>query len=145
MTGIPNDEVPALRKGKEQAPPAVADAPAKHQHEITYVSGMAGIEGALDGLADVVARLTSYEHAINVCSGYGVSPLKITLAANDEDDVLDRLVTGVERIADSLAKLAGLNRPRLESWQEQDGYEPRYRDIACDGGAPGPKDKAEIA
>ena len=52
---------------------------------------------------------------------------------------MDRLVTAVERIADSIAKLAGLSRPRLESWHEQDEYEPRYKDIAVDSGAPGPK------
>jgi len=48
----------------------------------------------------------------------------------------------LERIADSVAKLAGLTRPRLESWHEQDAYEPRYKDAACDGGAPGPKQAA---
>jgi hypothetical protein len=52
---------------------------------------------------------------------------------------MDRLVTAFERIADSVAKLAGLTRPRLESWHEQDQYEPRSKNIAVDGGAPGPK------
>ena len=52
---------------------------------------------------------------------------------------MGRLVAAFERIADSVAKLAGLNRPRLESWHEQCEYEPRYKDIACDGGAAGPE------
>jgi hypothetical protein len=53
--------------------------------------------------------------------------------------MMGRWVTAIERIADAVAKLAGLSRPRLESWHEQDEYEPRHKDIAVEGGAPGPK------
>lgn len=55
------------------------------------------------------------------------------------------MVTAFERIADSVARLAGLPRPRLESWHEQDVYEPRYKDVSVDGGAPGPKASTRIA
>jgi len=111
------------------------------QHDINHVAGLTDIEGSLDWIAKGISRLTSDEHSISLTSGYNVDPLKITLAANDYDDTLDRLVTAVERIADSLAKLAGLKRPRLELWHEQDEYEPRYKSVACDGGAPGPAAK----
>ena len=105
------------------------------QHDINYVSGMGGIEESLDWIARGIEKLTSDEHSISLSAQY---PIRLTLAANDEEDTLDRLVAAVERIADSLARLAGLSRPRLERWYEQDEYTPRYRDIAADGGAPGP-------
>ena len=111
------------------------------QHDINYVGGLDGIEGSLDWIAKGLARLTSEDHTVNLTLGQGsnISPVKITLAENNFDDTMDRLVTAVERIADSLARVAGLSRPRLESWHEQDEYDPRYKASAPDGGAPGPK------
>jgi hypothetical protein len=108
------------------------------QHDVNYVGGLDGIEQSLDWIAKGISRLTSDEHNLHLSTGYGTDPVKITLCPDDYDDTMDRLVTAVERIADSLARLAGLSRPRLESWHEQEGYTPRYRKIACDGGAPGP-------
>ena len=107
------------------------------QHDINHVAGMAGIEQSLDWIARGVEKLTS--DSIRLCTSERTYPVKITLAEDDTGDTMGQLVTAVERIADSLARLAGLNRPRLESWHEQEEYEPRYRSIACDGGAPGPK------
>lgn len=72
----------------------------------------------------------------------GSNPIQLTLSENDYDDTMNRFVTALERIADAVAKIAGLSRPRLESWHEQDEYEPRCKDIAVDGGAPGPKTTA---
>jgi hypothetical protein len=109
------------------------------QHEINHVAGLAGIEQSLDCLVSAVARLTSDEHNIGLCTSEGTYPVKITLGENIHDDTLDRLITAFERIADSVAKLAGFTRPRLESWHEQEEYTPRFKDVACDGGAPGPK------
>lgn len=83
-------------------------------------------------------RGSSDGHAISLSTGHGTDPVKITLADDDYSDTMGRLVDAFERIADSVAKLAGLNRPRLESWHEQDAYEPRYKATAADGGAPGP-------
>jgi hypothetical protein len=108
------------------------------QHDINHVQGLAGIEASLDGLASAVYRITS-DAGISLSTVHGADPVKITLADDDYSDTMGRLLTAFERIADSIAKLAGLNRPRLESWHEQDEYEPRYKDVACDGGAPGPK------
>jgi hypothetical protein len=110
------------------------------QHDINHVAGLSGIEQSLDCLVDVVARLTHDDRAVtlSVSQGSNTNPVQLTLSGNDYDDTMGRLVDAVERIADSIAKLAGLSRPRLESWHEQDSYVPRYRDIACDGGAPGP-------
>ena len=42
---------------------------------------------------------------------------------------MDRFITAVERIADSLARLAGLSRPRLEAWHEQDEYSHETRTL----------------
>jgi hypothetical protein len=109
------------------------------QHDINYVSGLGGIEESLDWIARGISKLTCDEHSISLSTGYGTDPVKLTLCPNDYDDTLDRLVTAVERIADSLARLAGLDRPRLELWHEQEEYTPRYKETACDGGAPGPK------
>ena len=113
------------------------------QHDINYLRGMDGIEGSLDWIARGLEKLTSDNHTVGLVHGQNrySSPVQITLASNDadNDDTMDRLVTAFERIADSVAKLAGLSRPRLESWHEQDEYEPRYKAIAVDGGAPGPK------
>lgn len=111
------------------------------QHDINHVAGLDGVEESLDWIARSLGNLGNDEHTIHlsVGQGFNVNPIKLTLADNDEDDTINRLVTAFERIADSVAKLAGLSRPRLESWHEQDEYEPRYKDSACDGGAPGPK------
>jgi hypothetical protein len=110
------------------------------QHDINHVAGMDGIEGSLDNLVSVVARLTHDDHSVGVSIGQNQysGPVQITLADNDNSDTMGRLVTAVERIADSVAKLAGLSRPRLEEWHHQDAYEPRYCD-APGGEAPGPK------
>jgi hypothetical protein len=111
------------------------------QHDINHAAGLADVEESLDWIAKGIGRLTNDEACVNLALSTGFSdiPVKLTLASNDTDDTLDRLVTAFERIADSVAKLAGLSRPRLETWQEQDGYEPRHKAAAADGGAPGPK------
>jgi hypothetical protein len=111
------------------------------QHEINHVAGLSDVEESLDWIARSLSRLTDADHAVGLSLGQGDNtyPVKLTLAANDEEDTLDRLVTAFERIADSVARLAGLSRPRLEHWREQSEYRPRYRDTACDGGAPGPE------
>jgi len=112
------------------------------QHDINHVAGMDGIEVSLDNLVSAVARLTHDDHTVGLtlCQNQYGSPVQLALTDTDGNvDVMDRLVTAMERIADSVAKLAGLNRPRLESWHEQDEYEPRYKSVACDGGALGPK------
>jgi len=116
------------------------------QHDINYVAGLSGVEESLDWIARGLDRLTGENNSVCLTTGYD-TPLKITLADNDTpgSDTMDRLVTALERIADSVAKLAGLTRPRLESWHEQDEYVPRYKDIAVDGGAPGPKTDAKPA
>jgi len=108
------------------------------QHDINYVNGLGGIEESLDWIARGISKLSSDEHSVSLSTGYGTDPVKLTLATSDYDDTMDRVVTAIERIADSLGRLAGLNRPRLEPWHEQDEYTPRYRESACDGGAPGP-------
>jgi hypothetical protein len=114
------------------------------QHDINHVAGMDGIEGSLDNLASAVARLTHDDHSVGVavCQNRYGTPVQLALTDTDGNDMMDRLVAAFERIADSVAKLAGLNRPRLESWHEQDEYTPRYKDTACDGGSPGPKKDA---
>jgi hypothetical protein len=109
------------------------------QHDLNYVKGLDGIEESLDWIARGLDKLTSDEHDISLSTGYGTDPVKLTLATNNYDDTTDRVVTAIERIADSLARLAGLSRPRLECWHEQEEYTPRYKESACDGGAPGPK------
>ena len=112
------------------------------QHDINYVSGLIDVRDSLDSIAQGLRRLTSDEHNVHITTGYGTSPVKLTLADNDEEDAMDRFLSAFERIADSLAKLAGLSRPRLERWYEQEEYEPRYKNIACDGGVPGPAEGA---
>jgi len=109
------------------------------QHDINYVRGMDGSEQSLDWIARGLEKLATGEPTMHLYTGDGCLPVKVTLAENINDDTMDRLVTAVERIADSLARLAGLNRPRLESWHEQEEYTPRYKSIACDCSAPGPK------
>ncbi len=111
------------------------------QHDINHVAGLGDVEESLDWIARSLCRLTDDDHAVSLSLGQGsnTSPVQITLADNDYTDTMDRLVTAFERIADSVAKLAGLSRPRLEHWHEQEEYVPRYRAEACDGGAPGPK------
>lgn len=141
-------------KSRQPAKPKKAEAPVvltgpetpygttrSMQHDINHVAGLADVEESLDWIARGVSKLTSDEHNVHVSvsTGYNSDPVKITLVANDYEDTLDWLVTAMERIADSVARLAGLNRPRLESWHEQDEYTPRYKDTAVDGGAPGPK------
>jgi len=96
-------------------------------------------EKSLDWIARGLEKLATGKPSMGLYTGDGCLPVKVTLAENINDDTMDRFVTAVERIADSLARLAGLNRPRLESWHEQEEYEPRYKSIACDGGSPGPK------
>jgi len=110
------------------------------QHDINHVAGMDGVEASLDWIAKGLARLTSDDHTVNLtlAQGSNIYPLKLTLAENDFDDTMARIVTAFERIADSLARLAGLSRPRLELWHEQCEYTPLFRESACDGGEPGP-------
>jgi hypothetical protein len=79
------------------------------------VSGLKGIEDSLDCLTQAVYRITSDETDFSLSTGVQTEPVKLTLVESDYSDMTDRLVTALERIADSVAKLAGLNRPRLES------------------------------
>jgi hypothetical protein len=108
------------------------------QHDINYVAGLGGIEQSLDALTEVMGL----PKRVHLSTEYKSDPVRLTLSENDYDDTMARIVTAFERIADAVSRLAGLSRPRLESWHEQDDYEPRYKDTACDGGAPGPKTKA---
>lgn len=105
------------------------------QHDINHVAGLGDIEASLDWIATGISKLTSDDFRVGLylAQGENVHPVKVTLADNDFDDTMDRLVTAFERIADSVARLAGLNRPRLESWHGQDEYEPRYKDDYKDG------------
>jgi hypothetical protein len=111
------------------------------QHDINHVAGLDDVATHLDWIGDAVARLTHDDSTVGlaVCQNRYGGPVQVTLTDEDGNSTLDRLVTALERIADSVAKLAGLTRPRLEPWHEQDTYEPRFKDIAVDGGAPGPK------
>lgn len=107
---------------------------------------------AVDGLASIVSRFVAHArdgengHSLYTDpNGYPVrvelestAPVQVTLADNDTEDAMERFLSAFERIADSLARMAGLSRPRLEHWYEQDEYEPRYKSSACDGGKPGP-------
>ncbi len=122
-------------------PPGTPNPPL--QHDINYVAGLIDIRDSLDWIAKGLMRLTSDEHNIHLAPDYGTAPLKLTLADNDEEEAMEGFITAVERMADALARLAGLSRPRLESWHEQEEYEPRYKSIACDGGAPGPEQRAK--
>jgi hypothetical protein len=92
------------------------------QHDINHVAGLAGIEESLDWIAKGLNRLTADGQAISISTGYGSDPVKVTLSANDSDDIMDSLVTAFERIADSVSRLAGLNRPRVVSWDEKREY-----------------------
>ena len=111
------------------------------QHDINHVAGLGDVEASLDWIAEGVGRLTNDNSGVNLSlsTGYKSAPVQIALTDTDGEDIAERFVTAVERIADAVAKIAGLSRPRLESWHEQVEYEPRYKDIAVDGGAPGPK------
>jgi hypothetical protein len=133
---------PELGDGRVKFTPPYTPSPAM-QHDINHVAGLGDVATHLDWIGDAVARLTHDDHnvGVTVCQNRYGGPIKLTLAANDEEDTLDRLVTAFERIADSVAKLAGLTRPRLEEWHHQDAYEPRYYD-APGGEAPGPKTAA---
>src|SRR3974377_1572923 len=102
------------------------------QHDINYVWGLIDVRDSLDDIAQGLKRLTSDQHNVHITTGYGTNPVKLTLADNEEEDAMDRFLSAFERIADSLAKLAGLSRPRLERWYEQEEYEPPYKSIACD-------------
>jgi hypothetical protein len=152
---FPKHEAARPRKGKKQPLPAATETAAKlvvtgpmsdhtgeprsMQHDINHVAGMDGIEGSLDNLVGAVSRLTNDDHyvTLSVSQGSNTNPVQLTLSGNSYDDTMDRLVTAFERIADSVAKLAGLTRPRLEEWHHQDAYEPRYHDVPG-GEAPGP-------
>lgn len=81
------------------------------QHEINYVAGLGGVEQSLDWIARSLDHLTSDEHAVSVSLGQGCNtdPIKLTLSDNDYEDTMGRLVTAFERIADSVAKLAGFS------------------------------------
>ena len=110
------------------------------QHDVNYVAGLTDIEASLDWIAKAIGRLTSDEHSVGLAlsqNRYG-KPVQLALCDSDGNDMTDRVVASLERIADAMGKLAGLNRPRLESWHEQDEYTPRYRDEVSHGGAPGP-------
>src|SRR5690349_16882591 len=84
------------------------------QHEVNYVQGIDGVEVALDGIANGIGRLTNEDFPVHLilAQGSNTNPVQITLKSNDYDDTMDRLVTALERIADSIARLAGLSRPR---------------------------------
>ena len=98
-----------------------------------------GIEESLDWTARGLAEFTAEDNSISLCTARNIATVKITLATDDynDDETMSRLVMAVERIADSLGRLAGLSRPRLESWREQEEYEPRHKSSVCDGGTPG--------
>src|ERR1700675_2435497 len=87
------------------------------QHDINHVAGLDGVEASLDWIAHGLGNLGNDEHTIHLSVGQGsnTNPIQLTLANNDYDATIDLLFTAFERIADSVAKLAGLNRPRLES------------------------------
>lgn len=111
------------------------------QHDINHVQGLDGVEQSLDLIAQALSRLTNEDYVVplSLAQGHHIHPVKITFADDKYGDTMSRLLSAVERIADALARLAGLSRPRLEQWYEQEEYEPRYKTIAADGGAPGPK------
>lgn len=113
------------------------------QHDVNYVRGLDGIEESLDWIARGLEKLATGEPSLGLYTGDGCFPVKVTLAENINDDTMDRFVTAVERIADSLGRIAGLNRPRLEMWHDQSTYTPRYKELDVDGGAPGPKKEPE--
>jgi hypothetical protein len=109
------------------------------QHDVNHVAGLADVERSLDFIARSIGHLTNDACNVNLSLSTGFNSAPVKIAFDDDDDNMERLVTAFERVADSVAKLAGFNRPRLERWHEQVEYEPRYKDIAVDGGAPGPK------
>ena len=117
-----NGNKPTKRKQTKPQPPSAPvkvvltgpDAPGSLQHDINHVAGLAGIEQSLDWIARGLERITNDGTSISLCTARGTVPLKIALAENDEDDALADLTHAFQRIADSLAKLAGLNRPPLE-------------------------------
>jgi hypothetical protein len=93
------------------------------QHDINHVAGLADIQDSLDWIAKGIGRLTSDEFTLSLGHTNHTNPVHITLAPNDDgDDTLERLVTAFERVADSVAKLAGLSRPRLEPWHDAPGH-----------------------
>ncbi len=62
-------------------------------------------------LRRALSRLPDRTHVINVSEQQEEesSPIRLTLDENDSADTMGRIVTAFERIADSLAKLAGLS------------------------------------
>jgi len=136
------DQPKKPKKGKTNPPVESGPAPT-HQHDINYVRGLVDVATNLDWIGDAVASLTADGNfvGLSVCQNRYGGPIQLTATDEEGNDVMERLVTAMERIADSLAKVGGLTRPRLESWHEQKEYEPRFKDIACDGGAPGPPTK----
>jgi len=132
---IPKHEATARRKKKPPQPPQAPDATTvvvtgppnpdapfhaerPMQHEINRVAGLSGIEGALDELAGVVSgyvnRAASDDHnslaVFTGPEGSGYNPVLLAF----QGDTTDRIATALERIADALAKTAGLNLPSLE-------------------------------
>ena len=117
------------------------------QHDINHFAGLADIQESLDWIAKGIGKLTHDDHTVGLalCQNLYGSPVRLALCDSDGSEMTDRVVDSLERIAASIARLAGLNRPRLESWHEQCEYEPRYKAVACDGGAPGPKETLQVA
>jgi len=135
-------EPKAPKKGPVKVKNPPPDEPAQtHQHDINYVAGLGDVASKLDWIGDAVASLIADGNHVGlaICQNRYGGPIQLTATDEDGNGMMDRLVTAVERIADSLAKVAGLTRPRLESWHEQSEYTPRYRD----GGLPGPPVKVD--
>ena len=132
----PDEPLRVVMSAPEREPGSLP--PSSIQHDLNYVAGLDGIEGSLDWIAKGLQRLTDEDFTVNLtlAQGSNIHPIKLTLAENDFDDTMGRLVTAFERIADSLARLAGLSRPRLEDWHEQNEYTPRYKDAVSESGAP---------
>ena len=149
MTIAKHEVVKAPRKGTTKQPqpqppqqPVIVTGPGKEyphstpsiQHDINHVAGLAGIEESLDALTSAVSRITGADQAIGLTTGHGIDPVKITLVDDIyEDGPLATLTQAVARIADSLAKIAGLNRPRLERWNESSKWGDHVEEWARTG------------
>ena len=117
-------ETTVVLRGPQQG---TFDNPGSMQHDINHVAGMSGIEESLDSIASGLYRITSDDHAISISSG-GCVPVKITFSDHDGDT---DLTYAIQRIADSLAKLAGLNLTPLEpEWSRHAAGQP---DSAANG------------